>query len=267
MRVRLFQFVLLMLQARLRFLQGAASLFQLHVGRAQLLALRLKLLRLTLRFFEQFLQAEAVLRRPHRHPDGLRNAFEQFRMRGACLIDESQFQNRVDGAIRLHRRDQKMPWPALSQTRTEIQITFRHVMNEESASILDSLSKKPVSRPEEFRRPSAGRRRIGAATAEGVPVLDEERPGLSVKILRQKTQDVFPKLLKPQFTTHFFIQPELTRLKPLLPSDGQLTANEQVAGAGHDPDGENVEATVDAGELRTYSNGIRIYCEVDGHQN
>src|SRR5262245_38676105 len=267
MRVRLFQFVLLELQARLRFLQGAALLFQLHVGRAQLLALRLKLLRLTLRFFEQFLQAEAVLRRSHRHPDGLRNAFEQFRVRGACLLDESQFQNRVDGAIHLHRRDQKMPWPALSQTRTEIQITFRHVMNEESASILDSLSKKPVSRPEAVRRPSARGLGIGAATAEGGPVIHEERTGLSVKILPQKTQDVCPKLLKPQFTTHFFVQPGLTRLKPLLPSDGQLTANEQVAGAGHDPDGENVEATVDAGELRTYSNGIWIYCEVDGHQN
>src|SRR5262249_53334115 len=157
--------------------------------------------------------------------------------------------------------------PALSQTRTEIQITFRHVMNEESASILDSLSKKPVSRPEEFRRPGAGRRRIGAATAEAVPVLDEERPGLSVKILRQKTQDVFPKLFKPQFPPHFFSQPALARLKPLLLSDCQLTANEQVAGAGHDPDGENVKATVDDGELLTYSDGIWIYCEVDGHQN
>src|SRR5215510_4515963 len=267
MRVRLFQFGLLKLQVGLRFLQGAALLFQLHVGRAQLLALRLKLLRLTLRFFEQFLQAEAVLRRSHRHPDGLRNAFEQFCVRGACLLDESQFQNRVDGAIHLHRRDQKMPWPALSQTRTEIQITFRHVMNEESASILDSLSEKPVSRPEEFRRPGVGRRRIGAATAEGVTVLDEERPGLGVKILRQKTQCVFPKLLKPQFTTHFFSQPDLSRLKPLLPSDGKLNANEQMTGAGHDPDGENVKATVDAGEPRTYSDGIWIYCEVDGHQN
>src|SRR5215475_723250 len=265
MRVRLFKLVLLKLQAHLRFLQGVALLFQLHVGRAQLLALRLKLLRLTLRFFEQFLQAGAILRRSHRHPDGLRNAFEQFRVRGARLRDKSQFQNRVDGAIRLHRRNQKMPWSALSQTRTEIQITFRHVINEESASILDSLSKKTVSRPEEFRRPGVGRRRIGAATAEGVPVLDEERPGLSVKILRQKTQDVFPKLLKPQFTAHLFIQPDLPRLKPLLPSDGQLTANEQVAGASHDPDGENVEATVDAGELRTYSDGIWIYCVVDGH--
>src|SRR4030095_7146931 len=186
MRVRLFQFVLLKLQARLRFLEGAALLFQPRVGRAQLFALRLKLLRLTLRFFEQFLQAEAVLRRTHRHPDGLRNAFEQFGVRGACLLGTSEFQYRVDGAIRHHRRNQEMPWPALSQTRTEIQITFRHVMNEESASILDSLSKKSVSRPEEFWRPGAGRRRIGAATAEGVPVINEERPGLSVKILRQK---------------------------------------------------------------------------------
>src|SRR5262245_53107627 len=258
MRVRLFQFVLLKLKARLRFLQGAALFFQLHVGRAQLLALRLKLFRLTLRFFEQFLQAEAVLRRSHRHPDGLRNSFEQFRVRGACLLDESQFQNSVDGAIRLHRRDQKMPWPALSQTRTEIQITFRHVMNEKSASIFDSLSKKPVSRLEKFWRPGVGRRRIGAATTESVPVLDEERPGLSVKILRQKTQDVFPKLLKPQFTAHLFSQPDLPRLKPLLPPDGQLTANEQVAGAGHNPDGENINATVEAGELRTYSDRIRI---------
>src|SRR5262249_60290125 len=107
----------------------------------------------TLRFFEQFLQAEAVLRRSHRHPDGLRNSFEQFRVRGACFLDESQFQNRVDGAIRLHRRDQKMPWPALSQTRTEIQITFRHVMNEESASILDSLSENPVPGPQALSLP------------------------------------------------------------------------------------------------------------------
>src|SRR5262249_39274849 len=195
----------------------------------------------------QFLQPGAVFRRSHRHPDGLRNAFEQLRVRRACLLDESQFQNRVDAAVHLYRRYQKMPWTALSQTRTEIQITFRHVMNEESAPVLDRLSKKPVSRPEMFRRPGAGRRRIGAVTAEGVPVLDEEGAGLSVKILRQKTQDVFTKLIKPQLPAHLLSQPDLPRPKPLLPPDGQLTANEQVAGDGHNPDGENVKSAVDAG--------------------
>ena len=83
LRVGLLELGLLVLEPRLRLLQHVRLLLELLVADAQLLLLRLQLLGLALRFFQQLLEPRPVLRRADGDAERFGDAREQLRSAGS----------------------------------------------------------------------------------------------------------------------------------------------------------------------------------------
>src|SRR3984957_7415568 len=77
LRLRLLEFGLLDLEARLRLFQRSTLLLELLVRDPELFALRLKLFGLTLGFFQKVLQLRAIVGGANGDADSLRHLFEK----------------------------------------------------------------------------------------------------------------------------------------------------------------------------------------------
>src|SRR3546814_6508820 len=73
----------------------------------------------------------------------------------------------------------------------------RHGIQREAALILDRLSEQSVGWANAGGTIGFGRRALGCASNNGIAVLDEKRPGLSIGIFGKKSQDIFPELIQP----------------------------------------------------------------------
>ena len=143
--VGLLQLGLLGFQVRLGLLEHARLLLQLLVGRAQFFLLGLQLFVELLSLAEHLLQTLAIARRFKCHADIAGDGLEELALTRLQYTHEGQFDHTVDAIFGLQRQQGNAHWLAFSETRSDLDVIRRQVIEADQTTAASSLSDQALT--------------------------------------------------------------------------------------------------------------------------
>jgi len=225
--VGLFQFDLLLLKPNLRFPERGGLFFELFVGNAQFLALRLQFLGLALGFLQCNLQLRAEACGTQRNTDSCRGLLEQFESGVVDRVEEPQFDHRVHGAVGLCWNDDQMTGPVPSESGTDRQVAFGYIVEDHRASIGRNLPEQALAFAEGRRHSGIGGNAQCGHAVEAAAFALEQDTALATQTLREEAENCVAQLLDRLVPHHRGGQANLAGLQPLLPRPAAAVPHQQ----------------------------------------
>ena len=161
LRVRLLQFDLLLFEPRLRLLQGPTLFLEFFVRDPQFLALHLQLFRLSLGFLQKVLQLTSIVRRTNGGGDRAGCLFKEREDAFIHRPQEAELDHSVHVVVDRRRGKNQVPRLIPAKRRAELQIVFRHVVDDDGFALDRHLSEQTFTGPDQIRKLCIGGDAVG----------------------------------------------------------------------------------------------------------